>query len=331
MNTPSGGLYQNISGIAFSSNSSDTFISVQALFVTPDDTLWILDTGRPSTNEKNMLTMPYALPGGPKLVAINLTSNTVQQTYTFPSSVHYPDSYMNDLRFDMRANATASGKGIAYINDSSNEGRTGFIMLDLGTGKSWRQLNQHPSTFRTNEDVPSYQGIPFYQRSPGLPLTNNQEGLDGIELSLYGDVMYYSLLTSDYIYSIETQYLRVNPIDDSISTQRASNNVMNLGQRGGNANGFSSDSKGVIYMLMPEQNAIYIYNTTSLQAEAYVRDPRIIWPDSSNVGFDGYIYFNINQLPYQPDWNNGTDLRQYPGVILRSKLPNNGTKSTVLS
>ena len=98
MNTPSGGLYQNISGIAFSSNSSDTFISVQALFVTPDDTLWILDTGRPSTNEKNMLTMPYALPGGPKLVAINLTSNTVQQTYTFPSSVHYPDSYMNDLR-----------------------------------------------------------------------------------------------------------------------------------------------------------------------------------------------------------------------------------------
>ena len=176
---------------------------------------------------------------------------------------------MNDLRFDMRANATASGKGIAYINDSSNEGRTGFIMLDLGTGQSWRQLTQHPSTLRTFEDVPSYQGVPFYQRSPGLPLTNNQEGLDGIELSLYGDVMYYSPLTSDYLYSIETQYLRANPMDDVLSSQRASNNVLNLGQRGGNANGFSADSNGAVYMLMPEQNAIYIYNSTTLQAEPY--------------------------------------------------------------
>lgn len=331
MNTPPGGLSTSLNGIPFGSNSTDTFISVQALFVTPDDTLWVLDTGRPSTNETEMLTMPYASPGGPKLVAINLTNNSIIRTYTFPSSVHFPDSYMNDLRFDMRANATASGKGIAYINDSSNEDRTGFIMLDLGTGQSWRQLTQHPSTLRTFEDVPSYQGVPFYQRSPGLPLTNIQEGLDGIELSLYGDVMYYSPLTSDYLYSIETQYLRVNPKDDVLSSQRASNNVMNLGQRGGNANGFSADSNGAVYMLMPEQNAIYIYNSTTLQAEPYIRDPRIIWPDSSNVGFDGYIYFNINQLPYQPDWNNGTDLRQYPGVILRSKLPNNGTKSTVLA
>lgn len=181
---------------------------------------------------------------------------------------------MNDLRFDMRPNITASGRGIAYIVDSSNEGRTGFIMLDLGTGESWRQLTQHPSTLRTPGDVPSYQGFPFYQKSPGSPLTNNQEGLDGAELSLDGSTMYYSPLTSDYLYSVETQYLRANPANDTLSSQRASNNVHNLGQRGGNANGFSGDSNGVIYMLMPEQNAINIYNTTSLQAELYVRDPR---------------------------------------------------------
>ena len=304
---------------------------MQALFITPDDTLWVLDTGRPSTNESETLTMPYASPGGPKLVAINLTDDSIIRTYTFPSSVHYPDSYMNDLRFDMRANATASGKGIAYIVDSSNEGRTGFIMLDLGTGKSWRQLTQHPSTLRTFNDVPSYQGIPFYQQSPGLPASHIAEGLDGAELSLNGDVMYYSPLTSDYLYSIETRYLRKDPSEDVSAPQRASNNVMNLGQRGGNANGFSGDSNGAVYMLMPEQNAIFIYNASTLRAEPYVRDPRIIWPDSANVGFDGYIYFNVNQLPYQPDWNDGTDRRQYPGLILRSKLPNNGTKNMLLA
>lgn len=277
-----------------------------------------------------MLTMPYAQPGGPKLIAMNLTTNPISRTYTFPPSVHFPDSSMNDIRFDMRPNITASGQKIAYIVDSSNEGRTGFSMLDLATGESWRQLTQHPSTLRTDRDVPSYQGIPFYQRSPGLSLTNLQEGLDGAELSPYGDVMCYSSLTSDYLYSIETQYLRVNPANDTLADQRASNNVKSLGQRGGNANGFAGDSNGAVYMLLPEQNAIYIYNTSTLQAEAYVRDPRIIWPDSANVGFDGYIYFNIHQLPYQPGWNNGTDLRQYPGLILRSKLPNDGTESTVL-
>jgi Major royal jelly protein len=78
--------------------------------------------------------MPYAAPGGPKLVVINLSNDSIVRTYTLPPNVHYPDSYMNDLRFDMRANATASGGGIAYIVDSSNEGRTGFIMIDLELG-----------------------------------------------------------------------------------------------------------------------------------------------------------------------------------------------------
>ena len=51
INTPPGGLSTAINGIQFASNSNTTFISVQALYITPDDTLWVLDTGRPSTNE----------------------------------------------------------------------------------------------------------------------------------------------------------------------------------------------------------------------------------------------------------------------------------------
>jgi len=119
--------------------------------------------------------------------------------------------------------------------------------------------------------------------------------------------MYYSPLTSDYLYSIETQYLRNNPSNDTLATKRAFDHVQHLGGRGGNANGFSGDSEGRVYMLMPENNAvsifqlhrlvscehdgielmvkpqIYIYNTTSLQAEPFVRDPRIIWPVSSST------------------------------------------------
>jgi hypothetical protein len=71
--------------------------------------------------------------------------------------------------------------------------------------------------------------------------------------------MYYSPLTSNYLYSIETRYLRANPASDPLANKRAADNVKNLGQHGGNANGFTGDSLGNVYMLMPEANAIYIY------------------------------------------------------------------------
>lgn len=70
--------------------------------------------------------------------------------------------------------------------------------------------------------------------------------------------MYYSPLTSDYLYSIETQYLRNNPSNDTLATKRAFDNVKHLGGRGGNANGFSGDSDGRVYMLMPENNAVSV-------------------------------------------------------------------------
>ncbi|KAI2605643.1 major royal jelly protein-domain-containing protein [Hypoxylon sp. NC1633] len=330
LNTPPKGLYDVSNGITFGSSDAYHFISVQALYVTPDDTLWVLDTGRPTINQSGRISLSYAAYGGPKLVAVNLTTNSIQKTYTLSTTVHYPDSYMNDLRFDLRSNITESGGGIAYIVDSSNEGRTGFIVIDLATGEGWRQLNQHPSTQAVSEDVPSYQGLPFYLRQREHALGFQSEGLDGAELDQYGEVMYYSALTSDYLYAIETRYLRANPNGDPLAEKGAFDNVKNLGQRGGNANGFAGDSLGNIYMLMPEHNAIYIYNTSTRLAMPYVRDPRIIWPDSANAGWDGYIYFTINQLPYQPDWNNGVDGRVYPGLILRVRLPDNASKNVLL-
>ena len=82
-------------------------------------------------------------------------------------------------------------------------------------------------------------------------------------------------------------------------------------------------------MSAPEQNAIFVYDHETGRSLPFVRDPRILWADSLAIGFDGYIYMTINQLFFQPLWNNGTDYRQYPGAILRAKLPNGGTKATM--
>jgi sugar lactone lactonase YvrE len=332
LNLPVSELNTSWHGIDFGSGNSTGFISVQALYITPEnarrpETLWVVDTGRPTiTGSGAAPSMPYAQPGGPKIIGINLSNDTIYATYTFPATVHFPDSYMNDIRFDLRPIVTESGQGIAYIVDSSDEGRPGFIMLDLGTGESWRRLTQHPSTLRVDRDVPSYQGIPFYQRTIGLPVQTLREGLDGLQITPDGETMYYSPLTSNYLYSIPTANLRLKTTTDVLAEIKAANNVTNHGQRGGNANGFEGDNNGLIYQLIPEQNAVYAYNPVTLQTEPFVRDPRIIWPDGASIGEDGYMYLNINQLPYQPMWNNGTDGRIHPGAVLRCKLPNGGTK-----
>ena len=309
---------------------------MQALYITPEtstrpETLWALDTGRPTVHDgQGNPSMPYAQPGGPKLVGISLANNSIYATYTFPAKVHYPDSYFNDLRFDLRSNVTGtSGNGIVYLVDSSNDGRPGFIMLDLGTGESWRRLDQDASVIRGQNDVPSYQGRPFYLRQKGQPVGWQLEGLDGIQLSPDGETMYYSPLAANYLYSVPTANLRERDTNPLVEIN-AHANVSNHGQRGGNANGFEGDDQGRVYQLMPEHNGIYYYDPAQGQTIGFVRDPRIIWPDGASVGHDGYIYMNINQLPYQPDWNDGIDGRVHPGAVLRCKLPNGASKITSL-
>lgn len=111
--------------------------------------------------------------------------------------------------------------------------------------------------------------------------------------------MYYSPLSANFLYSIPTANLRERDTNPTAELD-AHSNVTNHGQRGGNANGFEGDSNGLIYQLMPESNGVFYYDSTSKgngQTNAFVRDPRIIWPDGGSIGYDGYLYLNINQLP----------------------------------
>jgi hypothetical protein len=58
-----------------SKDDPTAFVSVQSIVVDPADRLWVLDTGRPEFER--------ARAGGPKLVGIDLTTDTVFRTITF--------------------------------------------------------------------------------------------------------------------------------------------------------------------------------------------------------------------------------------------------------
>lgn len=226
-------------------------------------------------------------------------------TLTVSDSCVREDSYLLEVRFNLLANVTASGAGLAYIADSPpDSNQTALIIVDLGTGDCWRRLESHPTTLPVEGAVPSYDGVPFYPTPNSVYRSN---GLYGIELSYYGDTLYYHAQSSDYLYSVPTAYLNSpNASTDDLVVQE-------WGQKGGKANGFASDSNGILYLTMPESNAIYLWNTTTGRAEPYVRDPRSVYPERAFVSFcDGYIYWIATQLQYQPAWNGGVGTFSFP-------------------
>lgn len=91
-------------------NITMSFVSVQSIVADGRGTLWVLDTGAPNFSEP--------IQGGAKLVAVDLSNNTIRRVYTFTEDVVLPTTYLNDVRLDFRVGRA----GYAYITDSSSRG-----------------------------------------------------------------------------------------------------------------------------------------------------------------------------------------------------------------
>jgi len=228
INSPPGGAINYTTTPPTSANYQNYFIGVQSVVIDSADRLWVLDTGRAIDPMSGMLTS--ASYGGPKLVGINLRNNTIFQTIVFPPTVAYPDSYLNDVRFDLRSSlSNANSSGVAYITDSSAEGRTGIIIVDLASGNSWRHLNGDARTRPELQFVPFVWGQPLYGHMAGQPKTFMGFGADGIALSRDGATLFFAPTSGRYLYSIPTNLLRFQGAMSEVRCQAA---VNSLGQKG---------------------------------------------------------------------------------------------------
>ncbi|KZT07183.1 uncharacterized protein LAESUDRAFT_758604 [Laetiporus sulphureus 93-53] len=304
---------------------TEKFLYIQSVVVDGLDRVWALDTGRPEVNGSYLLA---AVPGGPKLIGFYL-NGTNFAAYTFPSSVVYADSSVNDVRFDLR------GGGYAYITDSSPN-HPGIVVLELATGASWRHLDAHPSTTPDNSFVPVYDGVPFYLHPITAPYAVNNFGLyaaDGIALSPDGAYLYYAPLASRQLWRVPTSYLKVQPsAENPYAALLAKQAVENLGESGSNADGMETDSSGYIYAGAPEHNAVTRYNPATGVMEPFVRAPYIQWPDTLSIVTlqtgESYVYFTCNQLWLGPNYQNGTDLRTKPYAMFRAPIEANKAAQT---
>jgi sugar lactone lactonase YvrE len=285
-------------------NQADKLVSVQSVVVDPSGArLWILDTGSIGFGTTSL--------GGPKLIAVDLSTDKIVKKIVFPADVALPTTYLNDVRFDLHRGA----EGMAFITDSTSSGPNGIIVVDLATGRSWRRLNDHLSTKPDPEFVPVVEGEILQLRIPGQPPVRFAVGSDGIAISPDAKTLYYCPLTSRHLYSVSVDALS----DQSKSDTEVAATVKDLGEKGGAGDGLESDAQGRVYLSDYEHNAIRRRSLNN-EIETLVHDPRVLWPDTLSLAADGYLYFTANQVERQSVFHNGKDLREKPYVLFRVKV-----------
>jgi sugar lactone lactonase YvrE len=295
---------REINRYAETDDPSNELVSVQSVVVDPGgNRLWILDTGS--------LAFGPVKPHGGKLIAVDLKTNQITKKIIFPANVALINTYLNDVRFDLHRGA----EGMAFITDSSSAGPNGIIVVDLASGKSWRRLNDHPSTKPDAAFVPVVEGEILQTRTPGQPPQKFAVGADGIAISADGKTLYYCPLTSRHLYSVSVDALA----DQTKSDADVAATVRDLGEKGGASDGLESDAEGRVYLGDYEHDAIHRRGVAG-DIETLVHDPRVLWPDTLSLAADGYLYFTANQIERGAVFHDGHDLRQKPYVLFRVKV-----------
>ncbi len=252
-------------------SASNHFVCVQALTVDNQNHLWVLDPAAPAN--------AFEVPGGPKLVEIDLATNAVMRTILFDLAVAPQGSYLNDVRF------SPDGRH-AYITDSGVRGA--LVVVDLRSGAARRVLDGDPRTQRELGVVVTADGHPLRQPDG----RGVQFSADGIALSPDGRTLYWQALTGTTLYSIPTAALD----DPTLALGALAARVARVGVNGV-ADGLlisKVSNPGRMYVTQPELDAVKVRDGARLSI--LVRDSRLRWPDTFAEGPDGSVFVTTSHI-----------------------------------
>jgi sugar lactone lactonase YvrE len=267
------------------------WVCAMADYVDDNDFLYIVDPAAPKLGR--------VYNNSAKVVKFDLTTNQIVKTYRFPGTIDN-QSYLNDIRVDTKTQT-------AYL---TNSGTGGIIVLDLRSGKSWQVLQNHRSVHPDPDARFIIDGHEL--KKQGQPTAFQS---DGIALSPDGTYLYYKTIGDKRLSRIKTAIL-----DDSTKTaSQVSAAVEELGNFA-STDGMIFDAGGNLYLGDPTTYSI-VKITPDLTVHTWIRDERLIWPDSYTISKDGYLYISTSQIQKQPGFNDGVNKRNSPYMIFRVKLP----------
>ncbi len=251
------------------------FVCVQSVTCDAQDNLWVLDPAAPG--------LSLEVSGGPKLLRIDLASNTVARTYAFDDSVAPQGSYLNDIRF------TADGKRAVM----TNSGLPGcLVVLDVESGKARRVLDGHPSTQFQQGLVVTVEGKPLRR----LDGQTAEFSADGLALDNQGEYAYWQATTGTTMYRAPLKAL----FDASLTAEQLGAAVETY-TRTFIADGYWMSRAGTLYVTSCEDNTVKrMMPDRSFTVVA--KDSRLSWPDSMAEGPDGTIYVTGSHIPQMKSW-----------------------------
>ncbi len=255
----------------------DRFVCVQAETADGHGHLWVVDPAAPATG--------FIVPGGPKLVEIDLRTDKVIQNYRFGGDVAPQGSYLNDVRI------SPDGK-YAYMTDSGAQGA--LVVLDIATGKAHRALDGAMPT-RVDRDVKVVIGGKELHEADGAGVAF---AADSISLDPKGEYVYFQPVTAKTLYRIPTSALQ----DASLTPDQVSAKVETVSASEPN-DGLWQDKTGRLYFTAVQDNAIETQEPGTKERHLLVRDPRLVWPDTFAEGPDAALYVTNSAIQNSPRYN----------------------------
>ena len=251
------------------------FVCVQSVTCDPQGNLWVLDPAAPG--------LAFEVPGGPKLVRIDLATNKVARVYSFDPAVAPQGSYLNDIRF------TPDGQRAVL----TNSGQPGSLLtFDVQSGEARRVLVGHPSTQFEKGMVVTVNGRKLVR----LDGETAQFSADGIALDNKGEYVHWQATTGTTMYRAPVKAL----FDPQISADQLGGTVETF-TRTFLADGYWMARSGALFVTSCADNSVKRMLPDKTFAVA-ARDSRLLWPDSMAEGPDGSIYVTASHIPQMKAW-----------------------------
>jgi sugar lactone lactonase YvrE len=257
---------------------SDHWVCVQSVVADGRGSVWVVDPAAPAVDG--------LVPGGPKLIRIDLATDRVAQVIRFGQDVAIPGSYLNDVRF------SKDGR-YAFLTDAGQRGA--LVVVELASRKARRVLDGHPSTQPEKGVVVSTDGRPL--RYPdGRPVLF---AADSIALSSDGAWLYWKALTGNTLYRIRTAALT----GSGLAGQDVSSQVQPYGKVGPTDGLWiarrAATGSDILFVTSIEDNAVRARDLSRGPAgvlRTVVQDPRLRWPDTFSQGPDGSLYVTTSRI-----------------------------------
>lgn len=248
--------------------------ALEAIAVSPEGIVWMLDNGR-----RSEIT--------PKLVGWNIEKNRLHRIIHLSPPAVIPGSFCTDLALDPSA-------PLAYVADPAQGQDAALLVIDLDTGLCRRVL----------------QGAPCVRPDPAVTLpvsalsgrstrridgttTVTQCGVDSVVMDRKGDWLYFTALQSRALHRAPARLLRLADTPQDTLAEA----VEHYADKPPSIS-LAIDSKSNIYLGDMANRAIGIVESRERSYHPLVSDARLLWPDSLTFGQDGRLYFFSPNRPF---------------------------------